>query len=100
MDVRVRHQKHPFLRARGSAAVAMSRPTLPVKRWAHAWLHSDLIGIPFTLAVCGIIVISIGLYPVIGKVAGLFKVPGPPWVADQFWRAGTVEPNRHVPSRR
>jgi hypothetical protein len=37
-----------------------------------AWLHSDLIGIPFTLALVGIFVISVGLYLVIGKVAGLF----------------------------
>jgi hypothetical protein len=36
-----------------------------------AWLHSDLIGIPFTLALVGIFVISVGLYLFIGKVAGL-----------------------------
>lgn len=50
----------------------MSRPNLPLKRWGHAWLHSDLIGIPFTLAVFAIIVISVALYLVLGKVGGLF----------------------------
>lgn len=50
----------------------MERPSSRVKRWAHAWLHSDLIGIPLTLAVVGIIVISVGLYQVLGNVGGLF----------------------------
>ncbi len=43
-----------------------------IKRRVDVWLHSDLIGIPFTLAVVGIIAVSVGLYLVIGKVGGLF----------------------------
>lgn len=43
-----------------------------IKRWLDVWLHSDLIGIPFTLAVVAIIVVSVGLYLVLGKVGGLF----------------------------
>lgn len=50
----------------------MARPNSRTKRWAHAWLHSDLVGIPLTLAVFGIIVISVGLYQVLGNVGGLF----------------------------
>jgi hypothetical protein len=50
----------------------MSRSTSTFKRWAHPWLHSDLVGIPVTLAVFGIIASSVALYLVIGKVAGLF----------------------------
>ena len=41
-------------------------------RWADAWLHSDLVGIPVTLALSGIIAVSVALYLVIGKWAGLF----------------------------
>lgn len=41
-------------------------------RWADAWLHSDLVGIPVTLAISGIIAVSVGLYLVIGRWAGLF----------------------------
>ena len=43
-----------------------------IGRWLDGWFHSDLIGIPFTLAAVAIIVVSVGLYVVIGKVAGLF----------------------------
>jgi hypothetical protein len=50
----------------------MTRATQTMRRWGYAWLHTDLIGIPFTLAVFAIIVISVGLYLVTGKVAGLF----------------------------
>ncbi len=50
----------------------MARPNSRTKRWAHAWLHSDLIGIPLTLAVFGIIVVSVGLYRALGNVGGLF----------------------------
>jgi hypothetical protein len=50
----------------------MSRSTSTLKRGAYAWLHSDLVGIPVTLAVFGIIAGSVALYLVIGKVAGLF----------------------------
>lgn len=51
----------------------MSRPaTSRVKRWLDAWLHSELIGIPVTLAAFAIIVISFALYLVIGRVGGLF----------------------------
>jgi hypothetical protein len=49
----------------------MSRPTLTVKRWGHGWLHSDLIGIPFTFAVFAILAISLSLYLVLGEDAGL-----------------------------
>ena len=41
-------------------------------RWADTWFQSDLVGIPVTLAVSGVIVISVGLYLVVGKWAGLF----------------------------
>jgi hypothetical protein len=50
----------------------MSRSTSTLKRWAYAWLHSDLVGIPVTLAAFGLIAASVALYLVIGKVAGLF----------------------------
>jgi hypothetical protein len=50
----------------------MTRAMQRMRRWGYAWVHSDLIGIPFTLAVFAIIVISVGLYLVTGKVAGLF----------------------------
>jgi hypothetical protein len=52
--------------------ILMSPATRRIKRWGHSWLHSDLIGIPFTLAVFAIIVVSVGLYLVTGRVAGLF----------------------------
>jgi len=41
-------------------------------RWADVWLYSDLVGIPATLAVSGIIAVSVAMYLVIGKWAGLF----------------------------
>ncbi len=41
-------------------------------RWADAWLHSDLVGIPVTLALCGVIAVSVAPYLVIGKWAGVF----------------------------
>ena len=50
----------------------MKRSNSRMKRWAQAWLHSDLIGIPLTLAVFGIILVSVGLYRVLGNVGGLF----------------------------
>ena len=43
-----------------------------IRRWLDGWLHSDLVGIPFTLAVVAIVVMSGALYLVVGKVAGLF----------------------------
>jgi hypothetical protein len=46
--------------------------TSTLRRWAHGWLHSDLVGIPVTLAAFAIIAGSVGLYLVIGKWAGLF----------------------------
>jgi hypothetical protein len=42
------------------------------KRWTDTWLHSDLIGIPVTLAGFAIIAISFALYLLIGNVGGLF----------------------------
>ena len=42
------------------------------KRWFDAWIHSDLIGFPVTLAVVVIAAISFSLFLVIGKVGGLF----------------------------
>jgi hypothetical protein len=50
----------------------MPRETHRIRRWGWAWLHTDLIGIPVTLAAFAIIVISGGLYLVTGRVAGLF----------------------------
>ena len=41
-------------------------------RWADSWLHSDLVGIPVTLAISGVIAVSVSMYLVIGKWAGLF----------------------------
>jgi hypothetical protein len=41
-------------------------------RWADAWLHSDLVGIPVTLAISGIIAVGVAPYLVIGNWAGLF----------------------------
>ncbi len=41
-------------------------------RWADAWIHSDLVGIPVTLALSGIIAVSVAPYLVIGKWAALF----------------------------
>src|SRR5260370_12039744 len=51
---------------------SMSPSTSTLRRWAHGWLHSDLIGIPVTLAAFAIIALSAALYLVIGKWAGLF----------------------------
>jgi nucleotide-binding universal stress UspA family protein len=42
------------------------------KRWLDAWLHSDLVGIPVTLAVVLIVAVSVALYLVLGNVGGLF----------------------------
>ena len=42
------------------------------KRWLDSWLHSDLIGIPVTLAGVTVIAISVVLYLVIGRWGGLF----------------------------
>ena len=44
----------------------------PRKRWVEAWLHSDLIGFPVTLAAVAIAAISLGLFVVIGGAGGLF----------------------------
>jgi nucleotide-binding universal stress UspA family protein len=43
-----------------------------IKRWVNAWVHSDLVGIPLTLAVVLIVAVSVGIYLLIGNVAGLF----------------------------
>jgi hypothetical protein len=32
----------------------MTRAEQRMRRWGYAWVHSDLIGIPFTLAVFAI----------------------------------------------
>ena len=50
----------------------MSRSTSTLRRWVHGWLHSDLVGIPVTLAAFGIIAASAAPYLVIGRWAGLF----------------------------
>lgn len=50
----------------------MRRPTSRVRRWLDAWLHSELIGIPVTLAALAIIAISFAVYLVIGNIGGLF----------------------------
>jgi nucleotide-binding universal stress UspA family protein len=42
------------------------------RRWLDAWLHSDLVGIPLTLAVVLIVAVSFALYLVLGNVGGLF----------------------------
>jgi hypothetical protein len=41
-------------------------------RWLDAWVHSDLVGIPFTLAIVGVLAASVALYLVVGKWWGLF----------------------------
>ena len=50
----------------------MSDSAHPRKRWIDAWLHSDLIGFPVTLAAVAIAAISVGLFVVIGGAGGLF----------------------------
>ena len=50
----------------------MSDSSHPRKRWFDAWLHSDLIGFPVTLAAVAIAAISFGLFVVIGGAGGLF----------------------------
>ena len=50
----------------------MSDSAHPRKRWIDAWLHSDLIGFPVTLAAVAIAAISFGLFVVIGGAGGLF----------------------------
>jgi hypothetical protein len=55
----------------------MSSITFPSRsagrgRWVDAWFRSDLVGIPVTLAVSGVIATSVGLYLVVGDWAGLF----------------------------
>src|SRR5260221_1864274 len=56
-----------------SPSLSAARPSSAARRrWADAWLQSDLVGVPVTLAFCGVIVISAGLYLVVGKWAGLF----------------------------
>ncbi len=45
--------------------------------WADAWLRSDLVGVPVTLALSGVVAISFGLYLVIDQSAGLFIGPAP-----------------------
>jgi len=52
--------------------VTMSPSTSRAKRWVRAWLHSDLVGIPVTLAACAIMAGSFALYLLIGRWAGLF----------------------------
>ncbi len=50
----------------------MSDSAHPMHKWIDAWLHSDLIGVPITLAAAGIAAISFGLFIVIGEGVGLF----------------------------
>lgn len=50
----------------------MTNATDRRKRWLDAWLHSDLVGIPVTLAVVLIASVSVALYLVLGNVGGLF----------------------------
>ena len=56
-----------------SPSLSAARPLSAARRrWADAWFQSDLVGVPVTLAFSGVIVISAGLYLVIGKWAGVF----------------------------
>jgi hypothetical protein len=41
------------------------------KRWLNAWLHSDLVGIPVTLALVLIVGVCVALYLALGDVGGL-----------------------------
>jgi hypothetical protein len=41
------------------------------RQWADAWFHSDLVGIPVSLALVGVIALSVGPYLVVGELAGL-----------------------------
>ena len=50
----------------------MTEPAHSRKRWFDAWIHSDLIGFPVTLAAVAVAAISFSLFLVIGKVGGLF----------------------------
>jgi hypothetical protein len=42
-----------------------------VGRWLDAWLHSDLVGIPLTLAALIVVAASFPLYLLLGNVGGL-----------------------------
>jgi hypothetical protein len=52
-------------------ARAMPNRTDRGRRWLDAWLHSDLVGIPVTLAGFAIIAVSFAFYLLIGNVAGV-----------------------------
>ena len=40
--------------------------------WVDPWIHSDLVGIPVTVAVTAVVLISVGLFLAVGNGAGLF----------------------------
>jgi hypothetical protein len=46
--------------------------TRRLKRWRDAWLHSDLVGIPVTVALLGIVLVLVLVFLLIGKAAGAF----------------------------
>lgn len=74
------------------------------QRWVDAWLRSDLVGVPLTLTLCGILAISFGLYLVIDKLAGLFigqllfplALLGPLGLMLRYGREGETTDGIHV----
>lgn len=50
----------------------MSPITTKARRFAAPWLHSDLIGVPFTLALILIIAACVGLWMLVGNATGIF----------------------------
>ena len=40
--------------------------------WADVWFQSDLVGVSVTLACCGVLAVSFGLYLIVDMWAGLF----------------------------
>lgn len=50
----------------------MSGLSRRLKRWGDAWLHSDLVGIPVTLAIFVVVVALIAVILVVGNATGVF----------------------------
>ena len=50
----------------------MAGLTRRLRRWGDAWLHSDLVGIPVTLAIFVLVVLCIAIILVIGNAGGVF----------------------------
>ena len=70
----------------------MAGLTRRLRRWGDAWLHSDLVGIPVTLAIFVLVVLCIAIILVIGNAGGVFVDS---LISD--WASGVADPDAGAP---